>query len=1170
VAGVVDLSAQSGRSKWRRLVWAIALLFAVAVAAWQIAKRAIDVEQYRPQIEATITEFTGLPVSIGGLQLALHPLPCLSAHEFSLGEGDFHAAAARLDIFPRISSLLPLRVEIARIEVVEPAITLPATRERTISEWRRVLDHFDVARGRRALEADTEERGPQIRIDEVFSKYATVYIGQDDAHPITGSITTTGIGGDEIALSIELQVAHSNTRAKGTLNLPAREGAEVSAELTITGFRPHEFMVLPEPAHAEWEARAGLSGVFASDLALAVEGSFQPLAPGALGGTFSGHARIAASGKTRADLAISGEGLEVQATARLFAGDRSRVRIKSARVSGGALAALLGTVARDPLELRGARGAAVEVRDLGFSIASAPRLTSGALDLHGVELRWRDAAIAPELRLEARAADGAIQIAELRGGPIDLRGTITPDLTVHRMAVELTGAIGVDEALLHALGAPPAVRAASGAVALEELRAEIPALPEEHPRYTVRAQLAGGSLRIESDTYAETISGLDARLTGDEAGLHWEARGVGAALGPITANAQLDIAMSRVQGDLTLVNPSAQFLRDESAQRHLTPVLRAYAGAPISFEVQRDADPPHVQRIRFERDGTPHLKAALVVRPEPRADPLRDLDVAADLPADVIAGFLPEDAHATGIGSLRVRRSGGGAGFFAEADLGGLGIADGDFLEKKAGEPVTLRVEGLAGAKWKPRRVVLAAEQGQIAAAIDEKGLTASDLDIDLAAFSFLLVDGARASGRLRGGFETATKSVDLKLVGVALSLPPDFKLDAADGSIAVADHDWAVRDLRVRGPRTDATLDLAVKDHKLRGRAIGQRGDADFVRAFLRQVDALKSHQPGPPTDRTSGVLALALDHVHYRRAEAERFSAAVQFDQDDIHVRNLAFAVGEGRVTGRVDVDVRDRPEPSILDLDLDFANLSRGFVDELLDEESRGGGGSWVGKLRFTAPLHDDLKAMMPDGSGLLKATGRNGTLVGRLGLATKVITVLRSTETLRMKFPTLRDEGIVFDSVRGELAMEQGKVDVRQFELDSTSYAMSATGELNFREDSSHVPIEVNAIRGLTTSFVERVPVAGDALKIVNVRLVATGSPYDMQVRVASIQDQLLGAGLAGPKAVINGVRDAVKLMRRAGGNEPAPVPETQPDAEIPVAPIPPATGPPAPGAAPPPK
>lgn len=1147
------MSAQPERSKWRRLLWGGVLALAAGAIAWQVAKRAIDVEQYRAPIEAAITEFTGLPVTIGALELAWHPVPCLSAHDVSIGEGDFHAAIARLDVFPRIAALLRLRVEIARISVGEPAVTLPAAPDRLMAEWRRVLEHVEVALGKRALRAEAASSGAKIRIGELVAQDASLHFGEAAAHPIIGSITAIGIGGDQIEIALELEVADTGAHAEGTLRLPSQKEAEVAGELTIAGVRPMIFAPLPELADAEWEVHAGLSGALASELALAVEGSFEPLAPGALGGSFSGQARIAPDGKTRADLAITGEGLEVHGTARLFAGDRSRVRIQSARAHGPALAALLEAINRDPVELRGARGAAIAVRDLGMSIAAAPRLTSGRVTAHGVQLYWRGAPIAPELRLDARVAEGAFQIAELRGGPIDLRGAIImPDHGARNATLDLSGTIGVDEALLHALGAPPEIRAASGALALEELHAELPAPAEASPHYTMRAQLAGGSLRIESDAYSESISGIDLRLAGDQTALHFGARALGTALGPITANAELDFAMSRAHGTLALEDARADFLRKTDARARFSPLLRAYSGVPIAFEVQRDAEPPHVQRIRFERAGAPRVNAALVLRSEPADDRLRDLDVAADLPAEALIGFLPEAAQASGVGSLRVRRSGGGAAFFAEADLGGLGIATGEFLEKKAGEALTLRVEGVAGKRWQARKLILAAEQGEVAAAIGKDGLSAPDLDIDLAAFSFLLVEGARASGRLRGSFDTATESAKLSLVDVGVWLTPELSVDAADGEVAVAGHDWGVRDLRVRGRESDATLDIAVQSDQLRGRVVGARIDADFVRAFFKQLDALEFPEREPePSPGTSGNLAIAVDHVFFHRADAEGLSAAVSFEHDDIHVRNLAFRVGEGRVSGRADVTMR-KPEPPLLDLELDFSNLSRHFVDALLNDEPRGSPGTWVGKLRFTAPLHDDLKAMMPDGSGSLTATGSDGTLIGRLGLATKIVTVLRSTEALRMRFPALRDEGLVFDRVQGELVMDQGRVEVRTFELDSTSYAISATGEVDFREDSSRIPIEVNAIRGIT-SLVEYVPVAGDALKIVNVRLVATGSPYDMQVRVASIQDQLIGAGLAGPKAVIKGVRDVVNLMRRAGGGESAPVPVVEPDQEAPPVP-----------------
>jgi len=471
---------------------------------------------------------------------------------------------------------------------------------------------------------------------------------------------------------------------------------------------------------------------------------------------------------------------------------------------------------------------------------------------------------------------------------------------------------------------------------------------------------------------------------------------------------------------------------------------------------------------------------------------------------------------------------------------------------------VRVRVEGeVSEARWIARQLTVAGELASFSLPITETGISARGVDINLAAFAFLLTDGGRATGHVSLDLDTATKAVAVQLTDVQLWVTPELGVDSASGEIAVADHDWGLHNLRVKGGGgSDATLDLAVKDARLTGALRGERVDAAFVRAILEEEHALHPPDEGPGGPKVSGDLAIALERVEYHRAEGQRFAANVKFDQDDIRVRDLEFFVGEGRVSGRVDVDLR-KPEPPLLDLDLDFTKLSRQFLDGLLDEESRGRPGIYTGKLRFTAPLHPLLRDMMPDASGSLVGTGENGTLIGRLGLATKIITVLRSTEALRMKLPAFSDEGLVFDKIAADFAMEQGRVEIRKFELDSISYAMSASGELNFRKDTANVPIEVNAIRGVT-SLIERVPVAGDALKIVNVRVVATGSPWDMQVRVASITDQLTGAGLAGPRAVIKGVRDVLDLMRSARGARAAPAPDTQaadPSKEAPAQPAP---------------
>jgi hypothetical protein len=1151
------VTAQRKRSRWRGLARGSLIAIALVVVGWQVAKRAIDVDQYRSRVESALADFTGLPVAIGSIELSWRTAPFLSAYEVSIGAGDFHARAARLDIFPLLWPLVRSRVEISRIELVEPAVTLPRDRADLQARWEGLLAHIEAARGE--PRPGEPSPGMQFRIDELFAESALLRFGQDDAHTIVTSISVAGIGADEIELTLEADVPTTGAHAEGALRIPAQPGGEVEGDLAITGVQPHAFAELPEIAHADWQAQAQIGGKRGEELELSIEGSIEPITEHALGGRFTGHATIAADGKVDAELELGGEDLELSATARLLDPEHSHVRVKRLSARGQALDALLGEVVRDPITLGAARDAALDLRDFELSLGGTRRIASGVLKANGIEVDYRDATIARNLALDVRAAEGVFRIAELRGGPIDLRGAITPGSAERRGVVDLTGTVALDAALVRALGAPEWIKEARGAISIEQLRAELPGVAPAGVAYALRAQVLDGFVRLENETIGETLSPIELAAVGDSTTLRFTAHALGEALGHVAANGSVDAG--HLTGTLSLADPNASFVRNEKTRARVAPLLRAYSGAPFAFEVKSEEGPPRLRRIRIERTEAPQLNAALVLRDDPPGDPLRDLDVAADLPAEFVVELLPNESRVSGTGTLRIRRSEGGAGFFAEADLADLGLAVGPYLEKKVGEPIRVRVEGeVAESHWLARKLVLAGEEASFSLPITEEGISAQGVEIDLAPFAFLLADGGRAAGRVRLNLDTATRAVAVQLLDVLLWVTPELGVDEANGEIAVADHDWALHGLRVRGSGSHATLDLAVKDHVLTGALRGARVDAEFVKAILDEERALNPPDETPGTPVT-GELAIALDRVTYRRAETQQFRAKVKFAEHEIHVRDLDVEVGEGRVTGRVDVRTR-RPEPPLLDLDLDFSGVSRQFVDGLLGEESRGKPGRYTGKLVYTAPLRSTVREMMPDASGSLVGVGHDGTLIGRLGLATKIITVLRSTEALRMQMPAFQDEGLVFDTLDADLALKDGKLEVRKLQLDSTSYAMSASGSVDFRQDTAHVPIEVNAIRGIT-SLIERVPVAGDALKIVNVRVVATGSPWDMQLSVASIQDQLIGAGLAGPRAVIKGVRDVLDLMRSAGSTS-APVPDA--GALPPVEPSPAPVGP-GPGTAP---
>ena len=67
-----------------------------------------------------LVALTGLPVTIGALELAWHPVPCLSAHEVAIGTGEFLAVTKRVDVFPRLAPLLDVRDGFHRLPETVP------------------------------------------------------------------------------------------------------------------------------------------------------------------------------------------------------------------------------------------------------------------------------------------------------------------------------------------------------------------------------------------------------------------------------------------------------------------------------------------------------------------------------------------------------------------------------------------------------------------------------------------------------------------------------------------------------------------------------------------------------------------------------------------------------------------------------------------------------------------------------------------------------------------------------------------------------------------------------------------------------------------------------------------------------------------------------------------
>ena len=226
---------------------------------------------YRPQIEEALEEFTGLPVSIGTLDLAWHPIPCLSAYDITIGEGDLRATAPRLDVFPALRALLAWRLDIASVELIEPALTLPATTKRLDSEWRRIRAQIETALAKRGDSA-TSSRGADLRIDRVLAEQASLRFGSAAAITILASVNASGIGAGALRNQFDAEVPSTGRGRQRDAVRTAEDGAELHGEITVSGVRLDRFAALSELLHARWQAQIALTGKIGIELRAEFEG----------------------------------------------------------------------------------------------------------------------------------------------------------------------------------------------------------------------------------------------------------------------------------------------------------------------------------------------------------------------------------------------------------------------------------------------------------------------------------------------------------------------------------------------------------------------------------------------------------------------------------------------------------------------------------------------------------------------------------------------------------------------------------------------------------------------------------------------------------------------------------------------------------------------------------
>ncbi|MCH8205197.1 MAG: AsmA-like C-terminal domain-containing protein [Candidatus Hydrogenedentes bacterium] len=1141
----MSLSARKKRPKGRRVLRLGAVLLVASAVAWFLIERyVIDVDRYREIVVAAIEDSTGLPASVGRLDLDLLPTPRLSAHEVRVGEGNFRARAERITIEAKLLPLLRRRVDITsvRIDALEARIPKnPAKLSRRINEIVETASQPSGGSG----------AGLRVSIGAIGTTDAALFLGQDDEASATVSFDLLDVLSDAITLSIkvessrvgedaaldyELQVARANGKVTSLTGSGKVSGVETK------GLGPEG---TPE---GRFSADLTMDGRGANDIDFELKGTFESEGQAALAGRLVATASWREDGLTVHEAIWTSPGLEARGDAVLGREGTLALRLRSVQADQGALNDLAGLASFAGVLPVANEDGAIRVKDvvMEFPAEGAPRLSTGELTFQGITIEDAQGGTLAE-GLEGRIVvdEGLIRIDEFTSDSFSLQGTLRPDFDAPSLTIDLRGRAKIRLAHVAAFLGSDVVRDAEGDLIVAVLTCTIAPGQGIPGDLAIEATLEGGKLDLKTDAYELRIAPVTIEFATDSEGIHTTLRAASPDIGPLIVKGRYAPEegkwLGRVTADVPLI--VAAFLLPESGLPIIDPVLARYGHSTFWAELELPTDENDGVAVYLRREGAPTLEGRLAFVPDASGSMrLGKIEVESRMQLEGLGEEIFSDVAATGEGRITFTRDPAQARFDFQADLTQASIKAGEFIEKKQGDRFGFRILGDAGDTWAAREIRVDLLEETVSVVLAEDGGAKVQFNLEVEQLAGLFPEGSTTHGVISGEFTSAPWEGRLTFDGVGFAIDSERRLRSISGTLEILDDVVAIRELAIVGVRSDFTLAATRQDGRWDGSLRGAALDLDWVRVLANGAASFTSHREEPAPgdslwdDPLLGEFYVHLDKIYYRRGEMDAMTARVLAGPDAIRIQDLSLRPYSGKLTGTIDI-VPGGDTDAVVRAELKLDEIDGRIFDEILYDEPGEVHGTISATVSVSAPLGAP-KAMIAAANGRAVWTATEGSL-GKLGFATKLLTALKTVEVINLKVPSLRDEGLTYNTFTGEVQINSGVMALKNVLLDGGAYELEADGQVDFAQEEIDVTVHVHVLESVS-KIIEKVPVIGEITKLttdlVGVTVLMKGSPYDLETVVVPGGDSILENTKEIGEKAIEGVTKVIKKLI-PGGEKP---------------------------------
>ncbi|HDP33480.1 MAG TPA: hypothetical protein ENN29_00025, partial [Candidatus Hydrogenedentes bacterium] len=561
-----------------------------------------------------------------------------------------------------------------------------------------------------------------------------------------------------------------------------------------------------------------------------------------------------------------------------------------------------------------------------------------------------------------------------------------------------------------------------------------------------------------------------------------------------------------LMGDVPWRVPAAGVIAETYGQTSLAfdaylPPTAAVAGA---VKLRRQEPPPFYAEAVLHRDG-----AGGVYLGE------RQLEAAIPLPLVVkhlnlhreTVQARPFPIEAEGLLQARYEQNASQAPYLLTLDATDCAVRLQPWLHKTPGISLHASVQG----DERGRTVDLLLDRQRITMYDGGAGnYQARDVDVALDKLARLFPQEITPGGNVLLSFGTAPLYMRAQLRGAEVTFAPDIRFGLVDGVVEYGEGALQLRDITVRGGGFDCRLNMT------RGAAAwdaildGARVDVNRLRDINEALARLRGHESPRETGITmpnaTGTLGMRLGEVAYRRGAIRQVTGTAQISPEIIIIEDFSCHIGRGTAGGRVRVQSEQagrspatggprRPAVIYANLRIDGADASQ--AEQLLFEQPRDLAGRAWGTIEAQLPTGKEGYRRM-DGKFQLQL--RDGSL-GKLGFATRLTSMLRNMEIVRLRMPSLQNEGLTYDNASINIVMRDGLAQLNDCTATSPSYTVEAAGLVDFGRMHTDVQVRMSLFDAVT-GLMEHVPIIGPTAttalrEATRIRLRATGPPFDIR-------------------------------------------------------------------------